>query len=566
MSHKFHLDFKKSWISRIGPKLVSDALDSNRQKSNASAVQRKCYEFEFLNWDERCPEKVQVAPIQLKKDEWLFGPATKLSTRSIVYPCSRRKCALPCPCLICHKRHPNCRGENGCNCEECKLYDVDHNNYHGSLHIGCKSCDRLVDAVGVFKFSSIDKNIKPINKGIFRFEIIQPSFELPPASDPRRPLKEFVKRFLVREKWCEKLQNYREGVKDNGMWCYVCSTLFFYEDMLRKHLSIHDAGRIFNHNFGNEDEKAGSKPDLKCYQCSTIFNTKPELIRHIESVHYKEYVDCTDCDETFSRKDSFEAHKKLQHSKSSNLVKTWKCLKCGEIFTMKKNLKRHEREVCPATPDEKVYVLGCDFCEATFIRRSDLKRHTLNRSAKFSCNLCENMFCSNKLFLAHKEKVHGGVSHVGEPMKGKVTIDIGHEVKLFCCDLCGKSFGKEKTLFVHRSTHTDEKGFECCDCGTKFSVSSNLRRHKKEAVFSDGSPKNCCSLCEQVFCTGKLLSSHIISMHKKFTCPVCDQSFTKKHNLERHVFNRKAVTCLKCDKVFCNQKSYDEHINLLHVE
>ena len=84
------------------------------------------------------------------------------------------------------------------------------------------------------------------------------------------------------------------------MWCYVCSTLFFCEDMLRKHLSIHDIGRIFNNNFGNEDEMAGSKPDLKCYQCSTVFNTKPELIRYIESVYYKEYVACTDCDETFS--------------------------------------------------------------------------------------------------------------------------------------------------------------------------------------------------------------------------------------------------------------------------
>ena len=195
----------------------------------------------------------------------------------------------------------------------------------------------------------------------------------------------------------------------------------------------------------------------------------------------------------------------------------------------------------------------------TFIRSSDLKRHTLNRSAKFSCNLCETMFCSKKLFLAHKEKVHGG-----EP--GKVTIDIGHEAKLFGCDLCGKSFGKEKTLFEHRSTHSDDKEFECCDCGTRFSVSTNLRRHKKEAVFADGSPKNCCSLCEQVFCTGKLLSRHIITMHKKFSCPVCDQSFTRKDNLERHVFHRKAVTCLKCVKVFCNQKSYEEHVNLLHVE
>ena len=189
------------------------------------------------------------------------------------------------------KKHPDFRGENDCNCEECKLYNVDHNNYRGSLHEGCKSCDRLVDAVGAYKFSSIDKNIKPVNNRIFSFEIIEPSFELPPASDPSRPSsKEFVKSFLVREKWCEKLQNYIDGVKDEGMWCYVCSTLFIYEYMLKKHLSIHDVGRIFNHKFGNEEE-AGLKPNLKCYQCSTVFNTKPGLIRHIESVHYKEYVD-----------------------------------------------------------------------------------------------------------------------------------------------------------------------------------------------------------------------------------------------------------------------------------
>ena len=49
VSHKFHLDFKKSWITRIGSKLVPDVATSVRQKSNAGAVQRKCYEFEFLN-------------------------------------------------------------------------------------------------------------------------------------------------------------------------------------------------------------------------------------------------------------------------------------------------------------------------------------------------------------------------------------------------------------------------------------------------------------------------------------------------------------------------------------
>ena len=65
MSHKFNLDFKKSWITRIGPKLVPNDVTSIRHKS--IPVKRKCYEFEFLNWKERCPEKVQVAPVKLNK-------------------------------------------------------------------------------------------------------------------------------------------------------------------------------------------------------------------------------------------------------------------------------------------------------------------------------------------------------------------------------------------------------------------------------------------------------------------------------------------------------------------
>ena len=74
-----------------------------------------------------------------------------------------------------------------------------------------------------------------------------------------------------------------------------------------------------------------------------------------------------------------------------------------------------------------------------------------------------------------------------------------------------------------------------------------------------------CFICEKVCCTGKLLSGHINEFHK-FSCPICNQSFTLKHNLERHVGNRFAVTCKDCGKVFCNYKAYSEHEDIHHVK
>ena len=90
--------------------------------------------------------------------------------------------------------------------------------------------------------------------------------------------------------------------------------------------------------------------------------------------------------------------------------------------------------------------------------------------------------------------------------------------------------------------------------------------HYLKWLFEVGSPQHVCYICEKTFCTGKLLSGHMNAFHKKFSCPICNQSFTLKHNLERHVGNRFAVTCKDCGKVFCNYKAYSEHEDIHHVK
>ncbi|KAJ2664444.1 hypothetical protein IW148_002024 [Coemansia sp. RSA 1199] len=53
--------------------------------------------------------------------------------------------------------------------------------------------------------------------------------------------------------------------------------------------------------------------------------------------------------------------------------------------------------------------------------------------------------------------------------------------KRYVCDVCQKLFARPSTLTTHMHSHTGEKPYECTwdDCGKRFSVMSNLRRHQR---------------------------------------------------------------------------------------
>ncbi|KAI9248684.1 hypothetical protein EDC94DRAFT_488735, partial [Helicostylum pulchrum] len=53
--------------------------------------------------------------------------------------------------------------------------------------------------------------------------------------------------------------------------------------------------------------------------------------------------------------------------------------------------------------------------------------------------------------------------------------------KIYPCNQCSKFFNRPSALETHAYTHTQEKPFQCLshNCGRRFSVVSNLRRHFK---------------------------------------------------------------------------------------
>ena len=97
---------------------------------------------------------------------------------------------------------------------------------------------------------------------------------------------------------------------------------------------------------------------LKCDKCSSVFKTKGNLKRHIESVHEgKKPFKCNICDSSFSRNTHLNAHIASVHEGK----KPFKCNICDASFTQRKNLNGHIASVHEGKRSFK-----CNICDASF--------------------------------------------------------------------------------------------------------------------------------------------------------------------------------------------------------
>ena len=122
----------------------------------------KCYNFSLISDHPRDPNCVVLEPYKILTQPWLYGPATDRKTRTIIYPCERFKCLIPCSCLLCDKKNPSCSSRGNCSCKECKLYMHDHENFHATFHFKCVSCEDIIRVLPNFNFFTLNK----VKKGL----------------------------------------------------------------------------------------------------------------------------------------------------------------------------------------------------------------------------------------------------------------------------------------------------------------------------------------------------------------------------------------------------------------
>ena len=468
MSIVFGTDWDKDILIGRGEK-----VSKNKEE------QKMCHEFSILNPGNPATSVVKVLPGKIMKD-CLFGPASTRE-RVLLYPCSRYRCRIPCPCQSCCRRRlavaSKCnRRSSSCSCNECIELFTDHATFHRLFHFDCKYCDNLVKCFPVFNFWFLN-NVKGVvlyDGAIIEFNFaINPLVENcePPTKPQNRNYYSFYNNY---ERYKEKALNLNEA--GGWMTCETCNFQARTWGQLKEHTLLNhlEAAKKFFHCY--KDVKVESHV---CQHCEQVFSCQKNLSRHVKKKHYEETHECSVCSESFSRKDNLKRHEVTHGTGSSK----YSCDDCGKQFGREDVFVLHMASAHNPGPD-----FSCRECNSQFSLLSSLERHgkaSLNTDGSFKnhCSVCEENFCTSRQLKQHQYRTHVGNT--------------------------------------------------CEDCGEKFSVDYALAKHLKNRNFVT------CLECRAILCNLRSLSRHIKQLHKYEKCDECEESFLKEklkyHKLMKHV-------------------------------
>uniref|UniRef100_A0A8D2DR84 C2H2-type domain-containing protein n=1 Tax=Sciurus vulgaris TaxID=55149 RepID=A0A8D2DR84_SCIVU len=155
----------------------------------------------------------------------------------------------------------------------------------------------------------------------------------------------------------------------------------------------------------------------------------------------------------------------------------------------------------------------------------------------------------------------------------------------FACKECGDTFRLKVLLVQHQRVHSEEKGWECGDCGKVFRGVSEFNEHRKSHLTAEPKPGPSraqddvvekreqmereakpfeCEECGKRFKKNAGLSQHlrVHSREKPFDCEECGRSFKANTHLFRHQklhTSEKPFACKSCSRDFLDRQELLKH-------
>lgn len=260
--------------------------------------------------------------------------------------------------------------------------------------------------------------------------------------------------------------------------------------------------------------------EYACPVCKAVFASAQDIQGHAieHGMDARQHL-CTQCNQAFFFSAELENHllSRPHHQES----KTFQCgdcnLSCSSLADLSEHMKGHH---------ERPKRYRCSVCDESFTSSDQVQQHYLNHHSmpkettahqEYQCFYCDKTF--------------PGVSNLQGHMK------VHSEGKKYTCPECNKVFALERNLTVHMRSHNSEKPYQCPICEKRFARKEHRKMHIKS---HSGFKSFLCPLCDKMFARKIQLREHMrthsgqslrTGLHR---CDICFETFTLSKNLRRH--------------------------------
>lgn len=220
----------------------------------------------------------------------------------------------------------------------------------------------------------------------------------------------------------------------------------------------------------------------------------------------------------------------------------------------------------------KLKIYKCCQCHKAFTQKFSFdlhvkEEHTNQAQYLYLCHICGEL-CDEK---------HCLTKH------NKPEIEENQIEDLYLCHICGQFVNKthancKPTQIYQKLSKNDKtqpneiqkikKKVSCPICQNTFATKTNLNKHIR--VIHQKIKNFQCDICQKRLSTNAHLVQHVNSTHKKikYNCPKCNKVFSSKSALKHHIENLhnkiKTILCNECHQLFRLHREFKLHWLLHH--